>query len=439
MSATASIFTVLNFLFMTEELLHHLWKFRLFNQFELKTTEDQPLEIIKVGEHNGDAGPDFFNARIRIGDTIWVGNIEVHIHSGDWEKHRHQSDKAYDNIILHVVFQADHQIYRASGEPIPTLELKDRIAPSYYQTYLKFKSSKDWIPCEKQVHSVPSLIVNSMLDRLLVERLEERSVLIRNMLALNKMNWEETFYQLLARNFGFKTNALPFELLSKSLSSIILAKHKSSLLQVEALLFGQAGFLDTHFRDRYAQQLQNEYVFLKQKFKLVSINNHLWKFLRLRPVNFPTVRIAQFSFLIHRSSNLFSKMIEASTVEELKELMNTGVSTYWNDHYVFEKRTAYRSKKLGEEAIHNIIVNTVVPVLFIYGKAKGEERYMERAIGLMEELEGESNSVISRWSTLNMRVACAGTTQALLQLKNKYCDQKRCLQCGIGNYLLKKV
>lgn len=424
---------------MTEEFLHHIWKFRLFNQFNLKTTHHKTVEILKVGAHNSHAGPDFFNAKIKIGDTLWVGNVEVHIHSGDWEKHLHQQDKAYDNVILHVVFHAGQEVCRTTGEPIPTLELKNHIPPSYYQLYQRFKSSNDWIPCEKQVHTVPSIVFNSMLDRLLVERLEDRSQLISNMLSLNKMNWEETFYQMLARNFGFKTNALPFELVSKSLPSTILAKHKDSLLQVEALLFGQAGFLDTHFKDRYPQQLQNEYVFLRQKFKLLPIDLHLWKFLRLRPVNFPTIRIAQFASLIHRSSNLFSKVIHAQQLRELEELMNVDVSPYWKEQYVFGKKTAFRSKKLGEESVHNLIINTVIPFLFIYGKTKKEDIYMEKALRFMEHLRGERNSVITRWSTLNVEVRTASATQALLQLKNNYCDQKRCLQCTIGNFLLKKT
>lgn len=424
---------------MTEELLHHIWKFRLFDQLDLKTTQQQAVQILKVGEHNQDAGPDFFNARIKIEDTIWVGNVEVHIHSDDWEKHRHQENKAYDNIILHVVFQSGPSVLRASGEPIPTLELRERIPLSFYRYYQHFKTSRDWIPCEKQLHTVPAILLHSMLDRLLVERLQERSEQIKNMLSLNKMNWEETFYQMLARNFGFKTNALPFELLSKSLPLVILGKHKSSLLQVEALLFGQAGLLEAHYADRYPQQLQNEYVFLRQKFKLTPIDGHLWKFLRLRPVNFPTIRIAQFAALIHRSNNLFSKMIAFEEVQRMKEMMDVEVSAYWNDHYRFDKRSRFRSKKMGEESLHNVIINTIIPFLFVYGKLKGEGRLMERAIQLLEVLEGENNAVITHWRSLHVHTASAGNTQALLQLKERYCDKKQCLQCTIGNYLLKKT
>jgi hypothetical protein len=422
---------------MTEELLHHLWKFRLFDQLELRTTSNEPIEILKVGEHNHDAGPDFFNSKIKIADTLWAGNVEVHIHASDWKKHEHQHDKSYDNIILHVVYQADQQIYRASGEAIPTLEIKTRIAPSYYRNYLQFKLSNDWIPCEKQVATVPAIVLNASMDRLLVERLEEKSEWIRTVLNLNKMNWEETFYQVLARNFGFKTNAMPFELLAKSIPSLVLARHKNSLLQLEALLFGQAGFLEQHFQDRYPQQLQNEYVFLKQKFKLHPIDNHLWKFLRLRPVNFPTIRIAQFAALVQESIHLFSKIVNAERLNDLKLLLNIDVSAYWQSHYLFDKRSADRKKGLGDASIQNIIINTIVPFLFVYGKAKANETYMERALQFLEELEGESNSIITHWKSLNVPVEKAYATQALLQLKNNYCDQKKCLHCSIGNYLLK--
>ncbi len=422
---------------MTEELLHHLWKFRLFNQLGLLTITNEHIEILNVGEHNHDAGPDFFNSKIKIADTLWAGNVEVHIHASDWKKHAHQHDKSYDNIILHVVYHADEQIYRASGEAIPTLEIASRIASFYYQNYLKFKLSTDWIPCEKQIRMVPAIVLNATLDRLLVERLEEKSTVISRMLNVNKMNWEETFYQVLARNFGFKTNALPFELLAKSLPLLVLGKQKSSLLQIEALLFGQAGFLEEHFQDRYPQQLQNEYVFLKQKFKLHPIENHLWKFLRLRPVNFPTVRIAQFAKLIYDSVHLFSKIMEAEELITLKQLLNMEVSDYWKSHYLFDKTSAIRAKKLGDDSIQNLIINTIVPFLFVYGKARGEEIYVERALRLLEELEGENNSVINNWKSLNVPTERAYATQALLQLKNKYCDEKKCLHCSIGNYLLK--
>lgn len=422
---------------MTEEFLHHIWKFRLFDQLELKTTKGEKVEIQKPGEHNFDAGPDFFNGKIKVGETLWAGNVEVHVNSSDWKRHLHQKDKAYDNIILHVVNNADTILHRSSGEEIPTIEIKDRIHKKLYQNYLDFRSSNDWVPCEKQISSVPAFLLNSTFDKLLLERLERKSQIILNSLKLNNNNWEETFYQSLARNFGFKTNAEPFELLAKSLPSIVLGKHKNSLLQLEALLFGQAGMLFEHFSEKYPQQLQNEYAFLKQKFKLQPIEKHLWKYLRLRPINFPSIRIAQFANLILKSSHLFSQILELENASELKKMMNVSASEYWESHFMLDRSSSKKPKHLGEESINNIIINTIVPFLFVYGKQKDDEKYIIKALMFLEQTAGESNAIVRKWEELGVPVKNAHFTQALLQLKNEYCNHKKCLNCSIGNYLLK--
>ncbi len=422
---------------MSEDFLHHLWKFRLFNQLDLVTTSNEPVEIIKPGDHNFDSGPDFFNAKIRIGDTLWAGNVEVHISGSDWNRHQHQLDKAYDNIILHVVYHSDKPMHRASGEAIPTIEIRSRIDQKMYQNYLFFKNSSGWIPCEKSISDVPSLIIQNTIDRLLLDRLERKSITIQNSLLLNNNNWEETFYQALARNFGFKTNAEPFELLAKSLPSVTLARQRSSHLQIEAMLYGQAGFLNEHFEDEYPRQLQNEYVFLKQKYRLQPIDTHLWKFLRLRPVNFPTIRLAQFAGLIVKSDRLFSKIMEAERTVDVKDLLKVNVSDYWLTHYQFDKSSSKRFKHLGDESMENLIINTIAPFLFVWGKQKGEEFYMDRALQFLQELDGEKNTLIKRWDALGMPVSTAYNTQALLQLKTELCNNKKCLSCPAGNYLLK--
>jgi hypothetical protein len=422
---------------MTEEFFHHVWKFKLFDQFELYTTDNETVEIIKAGEHNFNAGPDFFNAKIKIGNTLWAGNVEVHVNSSDWKKHHHQKDRAYDNIILHIVNNADEILCRASGEKIPTIEIKNRIEEKLYHNYLNFKLANQWIPCEKQVGQVPSMILQGTIDKMAFERLEKKSDVILNSLHLNQNNWEETFYQLLARNFGFKTNAEPFELLAKSLPSKIFGKHKNSLLQIEALLFGQAGMLNKHFKEKYPRSLQNEYVFLKQKFKLASIDEHLWKFLRLRPLNFPSIRIAQFANLIYHSSHLFSKILETEDSKSMKKLLNISVSDYWETHYLFDKEAPLKTKHLGEESVNNIIINTIVPFLFVYGKHKANDLFINRAMKFLEETSAESNSIIDHWKSLGITVNNAHSSQAMLQLKNEYCSQKQCLKCNIGNYLIK--
>lgn len=422
---------------MQEEFLWHIWKFRLFDASNLSTVSGEKLQIIKTGEHNTDSGPDFFNARIKIGNTEWAGNVEIHFRASDWHKHNHNTDKSYNNIILHVVYEADEKIFRKNGEEIPTLQLKDLIPKSIYGKYLQFKSSKDWIPCEKQISFVDKFTINNWLDRLLVERLERKSKAITNSLKQNKNNWEETFYHVLARNFGQKINSEPFEMLAKTLPISVLAKHKNNLFQIESLLFGVAGMLDGQFKDKYPKRLQKEYHFLKSKFKINTLDFSLWKFMRLHPPNFPTIRISQFANLIYKSSHLFSKILEASSLKQMIFLLKTESSEYWQTHYRFDKPAPKRIKKLGSDSIKTIIINTIVPFLFVYGKEKGEEKYCEKALEFLEKLEPEKNSIITKWKSIGISAQSSYETQALLQLKNEYCSNKRCLQCAIGNVLLK--
>jgi hypothetical protein len=429
---------------MTEEFLWYIWKLRLFDAIDLKTTDGESIYIIKPGEHNTDSGPDFFNARIRINSTEWAGNVEVHTNASDWHKHKHTLDKVYDNIILHVVHEEDLKLSRKDGELIPTLELKNRIPESVYGKYLQIRSGKDWIPCGKQIASVDKFILNNWLDRLLVERLERKSTEITDSLKQNKSNWEETFYQVLARSFGHKINSEPFGLLAKSLPVSILGKHKNSLSQIEALLFGQAGMLEIaptlkggKKQDAFFLELQKEFKFLKQKFNLIPVESSLWKFMRLHPPNFPTIRISQFANLTFSSSHLFSKTLEVDSADQLIQLLQTETSDYWQTHYRFDKITPKKKKKLGADTINTIIINTIVPFLFIYGKERSEEKFCDQALSFLEKLESEKNSIVSKWNSIGITVKNAYETQALLQLKNEYCSKKKCLQCGVGSALLK--
>lgn len=422
---------------MTEEFIWHIWKFRLFDHSDLRTTSGESIRVLKAGTQNTDSGPDFFNARVRIGGMEWAGNVEIHTRASDWHKHRHTSDKAYDNIILHVVHEADMKIFRKNREEIPTLELKNKFPQEVYGKYVQFKSSRDWIPCEKQILKVDKFTLNNCLDRMLAERLERKSKAVLALLKKNKNNWEETFYQMLARNFGQKVNSDPFELLSKALPASILAKHKSSLIQTEALLFGAAGLLENRFRGEYPKQLQKEFHFLKAKFRISSIDSSLWKFMRLHPPSFPTIRISQFAALIHRSVHLSTQVLEAGSVRQVTALLETDTSEYWKRHYRFEKPSRKRNKPLGNSTINSIMINTVVPFLFVHGKEKGEEKYCDRALSFLENLEPENNSIITRWRSAGILAKNAYETQALLQLKNEHCANKKCLGCGVGNALLK--
>lgn len=423
----------------TEDFLQYIWKFRLFDLNELVTTDNEVLEIVSPGLQNINSGPDFQDAKIRIGDTLWVGNAEVHISSSEWRKHGHSTDDAYDNVILHVVYKDDEPVFRKNGAKIPTIVLHDRISPELYNRYHRLIfGEKQIIPCETAIGTIDSLAVYNWLTRVLVERLQKRSIELVNTLNINKGDWEETFYQYLATNFGFKVNALPFELLSKSLPQIILAKHKNNPVQIEALIFGQAGFLTDDLQDEYPKALKKEYDFLRHKYSLKPVEKHLWKFSRLRPLNFPTIRLAQFAALITQSNHLFSKVLDITEPENLRELF-TGiqVNAYWDDHFQFDKPSASVSKKLGKSSVNVLLLNTLALFLFTYGNHHQLERYVDRGLQLLEHLPVEQNSVIDDFASIGVKVKTAYESQALLELKKSYCDHKKCLQCGVGIKILK--
>ena len=423
----------------TEDFLHHVWKFRLFDRAGLQTTTGEAIEIYSAGLHNTDSGPDFQNARIRIGDTTWAGNVELHLSSSDWQKHNHDADNAYNNIILHVVYRDDVPLITNDGRRIPTLELHNRVPAELYSRYhtLAF-GNQSVIPCGATIGKLDDFTLRTWFTRVLIERLEKKSAAVTAALQLNRGDWEETFYQFLAANFGFKTNALPFELLAKSLPQNILAKHKNQPLQIEALIFGQAGFLNQPFEDSYPQHLAKEYDFLRKKYKLTPIENHLWKFMRLRPQNFPTIRLAQFAALVVNSNHLFSKVLDTRDIKGLQALFaDIKVNSYWDDHYRFDKASKPSSKKLGQASIDILLLNTLALFLFSYGKHNQLQHFTDRSLKLLENLPGENNKIIADFSSLGVKAKTAFDTQALLELKSYYCNYKKCLQCGVGNKILK--
>lgn len=424
---------------ITEDFLHYIWKFRLFERESLQTADGETLEIFSAGLHNSDSGPDFHNARIRIGETVWAGNVEVHLSASDWEKHGHTTDGAYDNVILHVVYRNDVPLFLANGRKVPTLELHNRISEALYQKYHKLVfGNQTFIPCENSIATVDGLTMQNWLTRVLVERMEKRSANVTAALALNKGDWEETFYQFLAANFGFKINALPFELMAKSLPQLTLAKNKNNPMQIEALVFGQAGFLDGVFKDEYPLKLQKEYAYLRKKYHLNPIENHLWKFMRLRPQNFPTIRLAQFAALIVQSNHLLSKILEIKEVKALRDLFTElKANSYWDDHYRFDVASKPSSKNMGDGSVDILLLNTVALFLFSYGKLHQQQHYISRSLKLLENLPAEKNNIIAGFVNLDVKIETAFESQALLELKNNYCNYKKCLQCGVGNKILK--
>ena len=426
-------------MFFTEDFIHYIWKFRLFDRENLQTTAGEGIEVFSAGLPNSDSGPDFHNARLRIGDTTWAGNVELHINSSDWHKHNHTNDNAYRNVILHVVYRDDEPVVLPDGRRLATLELKDRIPPELYSRYHNLAyGNPQFIPCEGSLHAVDDITLRNWLTRVLVERLEKRSAAVTAALEKNRGDWEETFYQFLAAQFGFKTNSLPFELLAKSLPQLTLPKHKDNPLQIEALIFGQAGFLEEDLKDDYPNKLKEEYSFLRKKYNLVPIEKHLWKFMRMRPQNFPTIRLAQFAALIVKSNHLFSKVIEIKDVDSLRKLFNKlEINPYWETHYRFDAESKPSSKSLGESSVDILLLNTFVLFLFCYGKHNQQEYFINRSLKLLEKLPAEQNNIVTNFDSLGIKVNTAFDSQALLELKNNYCSYKKCLQCGVGNKILR--
>lgn len=419
---------------MTERLLHFIWQFRYFSRNELATINGEAVQVYSAGQYNTNQGPDFLDARISIQNTTWAGHVELHLKSSDWKKHKHQEDKNYDNVILHVVWEHDE-----NSNSIPVLELKGRVPKSLLQRYGELMNTPFFIPCEKLISTVKAIIWRSWKDRLLAERLLRKAKGVGNMLDRNNYHWDEAFWWLLARNFGAKVNAAAFEELARGIPLKILAKHRTQLQQMEALLFGQAGLLNEKQQDDvYYKLLQREYKFLKEKYSLQPISQAV-HFLRMRPGNFPTVRLAQLAVLIQRSDHLFSTIKDRALVKEVKALFDVTANDYWFYHYRFGETSGFKKKNLGTAMTDSIIINTVVPVLFAYGEYHKEEKSKDKALKWLEETAAESNSITQGFEQLGIENKNAFDSQALIELKNEYCNNKRCLECGVGNVLLKTV
>jgi hypothetical protein len=423
---------------MTENFLNYLWKHKLIGP-NLRLSSGETLIVADPGQRNQDSGPDFFNARIRIANTLWAGNVEVHVRSSDWWRHGHHSDKAYASIVLHVVYENDRQVYDARGRALPTLVLAGSISGELHAIYQQLMRNRSWVPCAHLISYAGRLVIHNWLDRMLAERFDRKASEIKRVLDMNQNNWNETFYQALARNLGFKTNALPFELLAKSLPFGIVRKHIGNLFQLEALLFGQAGMLSAGRRIPYYRSLRKEYEFLAAKYGLVPIDAHLWKFMRMRPSNFPTLRIAQFAAFLNASAFSFADLLETISISKLKASLYVSASDFWRDHYSFKARSPKMSKSIGDQAVKVILINTMIPFLYVYGKIKKQSQLVERALAFLDQLPGERNNIISGWRGLGLGVGSAYTSQALIELKTRYCQRKKCLECAIGHSLLRGV
>ena len=422
-----------------EKLLHYVWQHKLFASPLLKTDNGQCVEVIDPGLHNTNAGPDFFNAKVRIGNMLWAGNVEIHLRSSDWFKHKHHTNVDYDNTVLHVVEEIDCEATTAAGEKLPQVKIE---VPQYVvDNYKELLSEEAYPPCYRAIPNINTLNKHAWMSALTTERLAEKTLRIQRLQEETNNNWEQIFFITLARSFGFGVNAEAFEQWARLIPPSAVGKHRDHRFQVEAFFFGQAGLLADELvpperRDDYFLQLQSEYRFLAHKFSLTPMDGKAWKFLRMRPQNFPHIRLAQLVDFYHRQEANFSKIIEPHTPEELRRLLSASTFGYWETHYSFGKESQSLHKALQPASLDLILINAIAPLLFAYGRYRMDESRSERAFCLLEQIKAETNHITRSWQAAGLKAENAADSQALIQLKQHYCDKKDCLRCRFGAYYL---
>lgn len=421
---------------MKEDFLHYLWKFKKFDTLNLKTVNQEEVTIINTGNYLELAGPDFFNAQIKIGNQKWAGNVEIHLKSSDWYAHNHEKDAAYENVILHVVWEHDTEIFRQNNTEIPVLVLKDYISSEIVLNYNSLTLPKSWIFCEKQITQVGNFVFKNWQERLFFERLERKSKSIYDLLEETNQDWEAVLFCLLAKNFGLNTNGNSFLQLAKAIPFSIIRKESFELENLEALLFGSAGLLDSDKEDVYFKDLKFRYFYLLHKYQLEKVYIEPVQFFKHRPDNFPTIRLSQLANLYHEHQNLFSKVIELKSIADIYKLLNSSAGLYWQNHYQFDKESPRKRKTLSNSFIDLLVINTIIPLQFAYSKTRGES-VSEDLISILDEISPEKNSVIEKFKSFGIKSANAFDTQSLLQLKKEYCDVNGCLKCAVGMELLK--
>jgi len=426
---------------MKEEFLHYLWKYNLYDPESLLDGEGNRIAVIHPGEYNHDSGPDFFNARMIIDGTEWAGNVEIHIRSSHFDVHGHNNDPVYDNVILHAVAENDKVVFNSKGHEILTARMNFK--QDLYENYLNLVNNPFIIACQDHIAKTDMTKLSSWISSLVIERLQEKTSLILNILSETGNDWEETFYRLLSRYFGFRINTEPFEMLARALPLRIIRKHADSRFQVESLLFGTAGMLDEGlFReainDDYFVALLREYKILSAKYSLQPIHGWIWKFARLRPANFPTVRISQLAVMLSCTNGLFSKVLENNSITQLRALFEVSASEYWESHYIFGKKSRAFPKNTGPQSTSLLLINAVIPAIFIYGKNRDSMNHSEKALSFLEEIDAEENSIIEEWRNAGINSESSFWTQGLIQLRNNYCKKRRCLDCRIGAWLIRE-
>jgi hypothetical protein len=422
---------------MHEDFLHYLWKHKKIDVLNLVTTDFETIEIVSVGQHNLNSGPDFFNAQLRIAEQHWAGNVEIHLKSSDWFLHNHETDKAYDNVILHVVWEHDTDVFRKDNSKLPTLVLKNFVNEATIKNYHALMNNKEqWINCENDFGKVEEFIIQNWLERLYIERLENKTELILEHLKKSNNDWESVLFKMLAKNFGLKVNGDAFLSLANSVDFSVIRKLQSNIKQLEALFFGQANLLNETIEDAYYKNLQYEYNYLKQKFKLNNDGVLPFQYFRLRPINFPTIRIAQLAMIYGSQQNLFSKLIGLNKLKDFYSIFSNHTTEFWQSHYTFSRSSKPMKKSISKSFIDLLLINTIIPLQYCYQKQNGIDNH-EDILKLIQEIKSEKNGIVDKFQSLKPVSISAMESQALLQLKNLYCDKNKCLQCVIGNNILK--
>ena len=430
-----------------EQLLHYVWKHKLFPLVELKTTDGKPVEVIDPGLHNHNSGPDFFNAKVKISQTLWVGNVEIHDKSSDWFLHGHDKDQAYDNVVLHVTGKPDIEVTNTAGQYIPQMVLE--VPSTIRENYEELLRTDQYPPCYQIIPDLTTLNIHAWMAALQTERLEQKTeAIIRRVKRMNG-SWENAYFLTLARNYGFGINGDTFEEWATHIPFSAIAHHRDKLFQIEAVFMGQAGLLDINaIPERYQQEalnegyyakLRNEYLYLAHKFSLCPMDYKRWKFLRLRPQNFPHIRLSQLANLYYERKTGLSQLVECKDLFSLQSLLSTKVTPYWETHYTFGSISDLNEKNLSPFSMNLLMINTCIPILFAYGRHSAKEALCNRAFDFLEQLKAENNYIIRLWKECGLTVKNAGDSQALIQLKKEYCDKKECLRCRIGYEYLKKT
>ncbi|MBP6558328.1 MAG: DUF2851 family protein [Flavobacterium sp.] len=421
---------------MKEDFLHYVWQYKKFDFSNLTTVTGEMLTIVNTGQYLKQSGPDFFNAQIIIGNQKWAGNVEIHLKSSDWYLHQHENDDHYNNVILHVVWEHDMPIFRKDNSEIPTLELKTYVDNGVLNHYLLLATPKSWIYCENQIADIEEFVFKNWQERLFFERLERKAIPIEELLQETDNDWEAVLFYMLAKNFGLNTNGEIFLKMAKSIPFSIIRKESFEVENLEALLFGKVDLLPMDAEDFYGKDLQNRSTYISQKHRLNKIFIEPVQFFKHRPDNFPTIRLAQLAMLYHKQQNLFSKIVATHSLADFYKLFEVGVSSYWENHYQFEKESPRKKKQFSKSFIDLLVINTIVPFQFAYAKNQGKE-ISESLLQLMETIASEKNIIIEKFANFGVKSKNAFETQSLLQLKNNYCNHSKCLQCAIGTQLLK--